>query len=77
MLITAAWSGSDTNTRTISGTSRPGANTSTQGPLEKLDLPSPRSVEPTVMASAVDAGDLRHASPLLFPAATTVSTPSA
>ena len=45
--------------------------------MEKEERPSSISVEPTVIASKVDAGDFWHASPLLFPAATTVRTPAA
>jgi hypothetical protein len=44
--------------------------------LLKYDFSSPSSIAPTVMASAVDAGDLLHASPLSLPAATTVKTPA-
>lgn len=56
----------------------PGANKSKQVPkLEKSDLSSFLSVDPTVMAVGSDAGLSRQASMLSFPAATTTTTPVA
>jgi hypothetical protein len=50
----------------------PGAKTSTQGPpLEKEAMESALSVAPTVIASAVCAGEDPHASLELLPAAMT------
>ena len=56
--------------------SEPGAYTSTHVPqLLKLDFSSSIVEEPTVMAEVVDAGEYEHASSLVFPAATTTTTP--
>ena len=56
--------------------SEPGAYTSTHDPqLLKLDFSSFIVVEPTVMAEAAEAGEYEHASSLVFPAATTTTTP--
>jgi hypothetical protein len=43
--------------------------------LLKYDLLSVTCVAPTVSAVTADAGEYRHASALLFPAATTTTTP--
>ncbi len=54
----------------------PGAKTSTHIPLLlNEDLASVIVVEPTVMAEAAEAGEYLQASLLLFPAATTITTP--
>lgn len=54
----------------------PGAYTSTHAPkLLNDDLTSSRVVEPTVNADDSDAGEVRHASLLELPAATTTTTP--
>jgi hypothetical protein len=56
--------------------SEPGAYTSTTIPkLLNHDLASVFIVEPTVMAEGSDAGEVSLASTLLFPAATTMTTP--
>ena len=53
----------------------PGACRSTQAPwFEKEDFASADVVEPTVIASAADAGDLVQASLFSFPAAATTTT---
>ena len=58
--------------------SDPGPYTSTQDPkLENPELTSLMVVEPTAIAVSSDAGDLEQASPLSFPAATTMTTPAA
>jgi len=44
--------------------------------LLKDDLASVDVVEPTVMADGTKAGEKRHASLLLFPPATTTTTPA-
>src|SRR5438874_5789171 len=59
-------------------TATPGAKRSTQRPkLEKGARASARSVAPTVIASAVRAGDSSHALRLWFPADTTYVSPDA
>jgi len=53
----------------------PGAQISTHGPqLEKVERESLLVVEPTVRASTALAGELKHASALSLPAATTTTT---
>mmetsp|Transcript_7196 Transcript_7196/g.18880 ORF Transcript_7196/g.18880 Transcript_7196/m.18880 type:complete len:206 (+) Transcript_7196:309-926(+) len=55
----------------------PGAWRSTQLPwLEKDDLASEDVVDPTVIASGADAGDVLQASPSSLPAAATTMTPA-
>mmetsp|Transcript_29117 Transcript_29117/g.66912 ORF Transcript_29117/g.66912 Transcript_29117/m.66912 type:complete len:149 (-) Transcript_29117:180-626(-) len=56
----------------------PGAKTSTHEPwFEKDDRASEEVVDPTVIASGAEAGELKHAFSLSFPAATTTDTPAA
>ena len=57
--------------------SDPGAKMSTQVPkFENEERASDAVVDPTVTALPADAGELLHASPLLFPAAATTVTPA-